>query len=259
MQFRKSDKTITKEFTEKKVNFSIAYDTIQNRIIRSVKTGNGKEKLIVFIHGAPGSSQDNYHFLSDSSLLDKFDMISLDRPGYGYSGFGKAEKSVMKQAEILNTLIQEKNKGYDKTILVGHSFGGPIVGLIASINSEYHYVIMLAPAMDPNHEKIFWITHMAKWPVFRWLTPRAWRVAADEKLSHIESLKEVENDWANIKSRILHIHGNKDVLVPYENLDFAKRKISSDYLETMTLDGENHFLPWSQEDLIKEILLKEAK
>ena len=64
-----------------------------------VVSGNydvSKDVAIFFIHGAPGSSDNYYEYLQDSLLLEKANLYSIDRPGYGFSNFGKSETSIKK-------------------------------------------------------------------------------------------------------------------------------------------------------------------
>lgn len=256
MQFRKSDKQIRSRFDEKGVDVEIVYKDIEDRKIRYVKTGLENNDLIIFIHGAPGSSQDYYHFLEDSILLEKYKMISLDRPGYGYSDFGKSEKSIIRQSELLLQILKPEIEVSDQVIVIGHSFGGPIAGYFAANEKEINRTIMLAPAIDPDNEKIFWITYLAETPPFSWLTPRAWKVAAEEKLSHSKALKDLEYIWEEINSTIIHIHGSKDILVPFETIEYLREKIDDKYLKIIELDDVNHFLPWTHTEYIRDLILE---
>ena len=51
------------------------------------------------------------------------------------------------------------------------------------------------------------------------------------------------------------IQGTKDVLVPYATVDYYKSK-KTDGVKYMIIDGMNHFVPWSDPDLIVEALSK---
>lgn len=257
MQFRKSDEVVRQEFDETGISVGIHYFQLENRKIRYIKTGKDKQNLIIFIHGAPGSSQDYYHFLMDSTMVSNCSMVAIDRPGYGYSGFGKSEKSIKRQAETLKKLINEELSSFGNIVLIGHSFGGPIAGIMASQSDTLiDKVIMLAPAIDPDHEIIFWISYLAKWPPFRWLTPTVWTVASDEKFSHKEALYEIEGMWSEISTDIIHVHGTKDILVPYENVWFSEKNIPEEYLEIITIEGANHFLPWTHTEMIHELIIE---
>jgi pimeloyl-ACP methyl ester carboxylesterase len=55
---------------------------------------------------------------------------------------------------------------------------------------------------------------------------------------------------------VIVIQGTKDELVPYENVDFAKKMIVNAPVEFVIRDGMNHFVPWSNPELIREAVLK---
>ena len=116
--------------------------------------------------------------------------------------------------------------------------------------------MMLAPAIDPENEKIFWIAKFAKWKLTKWMVPGAMGVAGDEKFTHIEELEKIKDVWKTINTPVLHIHGTKDIIVPFENLDFSVRSFNPQYLDTIVLEKVNHFIPWKQYDLVHEQLVK---
>ena len=257
-RLRVSDRKTSKKFQKQKaeVNFkrhslvSVKYPV---RVV-SGKFDSLQNAAIFFVHGAPGSSDNYYKYLKDSILLSKANLYSIDRPGYGFSNFGKAETSIVKQAEvtaeILNSLPEEN------IIVVGHSYGGPIAAYASLISPKIKNVIMLAPAIDPSNEKIFWIAYLAKWKLTKWMIPGAMGVAGDEKFTHVSELEKIKNDWEKIKVPVLHIHGTKDIVVPFENLSFSVKKFNPQYLDTIVLQKENHFLPWKRYDLVKQELIK---
>lgn len=255
MQFRTSPKGIASEFENAQVAPIIKDVDFEGKNFRYVEVVDSRyqKPTIIFIHGAPGSSDNYFQFMRDPKMVSSFDMISVDRLGYGYSDFGKAEISLVKQAESLKLLLNEYKNS--PTVLVGHSYGGPIAAKTAVLFPEYvQGVLLLAPAIDPENEKIVSIAWMGKTPPFRWITPKSWKVATDEKYSHIEELKKMLPDWSKLCIPVTYIQGDKDRLVPYENLAFAKRMIDDSCLKVIGIPGEDHFLPWSQEQLIKDEL-----
>lgn len=258
MTFRMSDAKVARKFKEAGVEariqrFEVAGYDHTLRVV-SGPIDAEKQTAVFFVHGAPGSSQDFYRFLQDSALLAHANVYSVDRPGYGYSNFGKAEVSVQRQAQLLAAVVAQLPE--QQIIVVGHSFGGPIAPLIGMYGSKVAAAIMLAPAIDPEHEKILKIAYLGKWKATRWLAPKALRVAADEKFSHADALREAQPLWSQLKMPVWHYHGTKDVLVPYENLAFAAKHFDSTRFTAIGLEGENHFLPWSQYDRVRQQLLQ---
>lgn len=259
--FRMSDAKVERQFRSKKAAASIKRHDLNScdypvRVVGGPIDAN-KDVALFFVHGAPGSSQDFYSYLQDSLLLSQANLYSVDRPGYGYSNFGKAEVSIQKQAEIVAELIAQLPE--QKVIIVGHSFGGPIAALASVYTSKIVAAVMLAPAIDPAHEKILKIAYLGKWKATRWFVPKAMRVAADEKFTHVAALQDVQHLWPQVPVPIMHYHGTSDVLVPYENIHFSAKVFEPARFKAISLDNENHFLPWSQFELLQKELQGMAK
>lgn len=213
--------------------------------------------LIVFVHGAPGAADNYYKYLSDSMLLAKAQLVAIDRPGYGYSGYGKSEPSIEKQTEAVCKIVGMFPKA-SKVILVGHSYGGPIVAKCAMMHPEkFAAAIMLAPVNDPASEKVFWYANFARWTLTRWMLSKALRVSGDEKFAHIAELKKMQNDWSHIAIPIVHIHGMKDKnLAPTSNIEFSKTHINPNFLKLIILPEASHFIPWSDYGVVKKELVE---
>ncbi len=256
MQFRTSPKGIVNEFENTGILPVIKDIDLNGKNFRYVEVtdNNYKKPTIIFVHGAPGSSDNYFQFMKDTKMAALFDMVSVDRLGYGYSDFGNSETSLIVQAESLASILEEyKNT---PTFLVGHSYGGPVAVKAAVLYpKQVQAIMLLAPAIDPENEKKVGIAWMGKTPPFRWLTPNSLKVATDEKYSHVEELKKMLPDYSKLCIPVIYIHGDKDGLVPFENFAFAEKNIDANCLKLIALSGEDHFLPWSQEQLIKDELL----
>lgn len=259
MTFRKSDAKALKYFEEKKVAVQIHRKSLKDRELRYLEANRlgADAPLIVFVHGAPGSSEDYYKYLSDSLLLSKAHLVSMDRPGYGYSGYGKSEVSIEKQSDAVCAVVDNFPQA-SKVILVGHSYGGPIVAECAMKHPDrFAAIMMLAPVVDPDAEKVFWYAHFAKWTLTRWMLSKAWRVSGDEKFAHIEELRKIEPDWNRIAIPIVHIHGAKDkMLAPPPNIDFIKTHVRPEFLKQIIIPDSGHIIPWTDYDVVRDELLK---
>lgn len=259
MSFRYSDRKITSLFRGEDLHPEIKYHNFNGQMLRYIElTTNKNLPYVIFIHGAPGSSADYYDYFRNEELYERVNLISIDRLGYGYSDFGNSHTSIQQQGEAIQSIIEKSCLSQD-VILVGHSYGGPIAVRMAMDNpTSYKSLLLLAPALDPENEKVIKIARLADMKWISWIIPAALMVAADEKFSHTEELKKMIPFYNKIAIPICHIHGTKDSLVPYENLDFSIKHFPNNLIEQVILEGEDHFLPWSQKELIGKRIIAAA-
>jgi pimeloyl-ACP methyl ester carboxylesterase len=255
--FRMSSKDVDAFFEEKHIDASQQHYSVGGRIINYVEAGNPQGPLVLFIHGSPGSLSAFIDFLTDSSLLSKALLVTTDRPGFGYSNFGVAEPSLKKQALALKPIL-EKYQVNRPRILVGHSLGGP---LIAKMAMEYpdlvDGLIIVAGSIDPNLEpNETWFRAPLATPFLSWILPRSFRASNEEIYQLKPELQEMLPYWKNITCPVIVIQGTKDELVPYENVDFAKKMLTNAPVSFVIKEGMNHFVPWSNPDLIHDAILK---
>ena len=257
VSMRDSDKSVNKSYQKKGVEVRIYKKIFEGTSIRYIETGlnSPTDPIIIFIHGAPASSSAFDKFLQDTQLYKKARLISVDRLGYGFSDYGNAEKSIARHARQIKLIIDQYPES-EKIILAGHSFGGPVV---AKVMMDYPELIetgiMLAPAVDPENEKIISVAYLTKWKATRWMFSGAIKVSSDEKFSHIKELKKMENDWNKIQKPLIHVHGKKDGLVPYANLPFVKHKMSDSLLTAISWEDANHLIIFNRYEKVKDIIL----
>ena len=120
MSFRISDDEAKRNFQNKGMEINIQSLKIENRTIHYASAGSNDLPTLLFIHGTPGSWNAFMDYMQDKELFKQFRIISVDRPGFGYSVFGKP-MNIADQSVILNEWMQQIHNG--KPIhLVGHSF-----------------------------------------------------------------------------------------------------------------------------------------
>jgi len=87
-------------------------------------TVEGSGPPIVLIHGASGNLRDMTFKLS-GRLADRFTVISVDRPGLGYTPpIGHKGATLSEQSALLAAAVRKL--GYDRIYLLGQSFGGSV-------------------------------------------------------------------------------------------------------------------------------------
>jgi pimeloyl-ACP methyl ester carboxylesterase len=255
--FRMSSKEIEDFFAEKHVTAEQHQYNVEGKEIHYVTSGDTSKPAVLFVHGSPGSLSAFINYLADSALVPNAFLITTDRPGFGYSNFGVGEPSLKKQAEILKPLL-EKYKDHRPLILVGHSLGGP---LIAKMSMEFPNLIdgliIVAGSIDPDLEpNETWFRAPLATPFLSWILPASFRASNDEIYQLKPQLQEMIPYWKNITCPVIVIHGTADDLVPYGNVAFAKKMLINAPTEFVTKDGMNHFVPWSNPELIRAAILK---
>ncbi len=257
MRFRTSDAKTKRFFDKAAVHAEIIYiqDTLSGKQLRVVKSSSGKnpQNAILFIHGAPGSGDAFYKYLKDTTLLKNAVLYTMDRPGYGYSDFGNSVTSIEEQSRLTSLIIETIPE--NKIVVAGHSYGGPIAANVSLLSKKIIGILLISPAIDPENEKIIGIAHVGRWKATRWMLPKAWRVSADEKFSHIKELKKLDKKWKKITVPIIMMHGKKDKIVPFENTKYASLQFSETDFKLITFKKENHFIPWTQQEAVTAQLL----
>jgi pimeloyl-ACP methyl ester carboxylesterase len=256
MSFRKADSVHQKEFREAGVELRTKLVTVGPKHIHYAITGNDSFPTLVFIHGTPGNWDAFARYLRDKELLSKFRMVSIDRPGFGYSDFGSAEHLDV-QSELMVPVIKSLANG-KPVILVGHSMGGPmIVKLAADLKDGVDGLVVLAGSLDPAAEKPEkWRPWLIYTPL-QLLVPGALRTSNEELWYLKKDLVTLMPEYTKITVPVYLLHGDKDQLVPVSNVDFARKMFTkASRLEVILFPGENHFIPWTKFNEIKSLLMK---
>ena len=127
---------------------------VKNKKIHFVWSGDKTKRPILFVHGSPGSWEGWAHFLLDQDLQNNFQIIAVDRPGFGESTPGKSEPSLEEQATLLIDVLKQNKSGLP-AILVGHSYGGPVIAQMAmSYPEKIAGLVFVASSVSPDLEKI---------------------------------------------------------------------------------------------------------
>lgn len=257
MQFRMSKKEIDTFFQTKEKKGTIHQYTEAHQTINYLQVGDSELPLVIFVHGSPGSLSAFIDFMGDTALLKKAQLISVDRPGFGQSNFGRAEKSVKNQAAFLLPIL-EKYKNNRPIILVGHSLGGPVIARMAMDYPDLvDGLIIVAGSIDPDLEpNETWFRAPLATPFLRWILPRSFRASNDEIYHLKPELQDMLALWPQIKARTIVIQGKKDSLVDPGNADFAKKMMTNAKVDLVVVDDMNHFVPWSHPQLIRQAVLK---
>jgi pimeloyl-ACP methyl ester carboxylesterase len=160
------------------------------------------------------------------------------------------------QAAAIAALIRAKGNG--PAVLVGHSLGGPIVAQAAVDHPDLvAALVIVAGSLDPAQEDVPFIQYVGDtWPVSA-LLPRAIRNANREIIALEHQLEVLRRRLPTIKVPVTIVHGTKDSLVPFANVDFMKTHMTAaKAMDVTILEGKNHFLPWNAKDKVEGAIAK---
>ncbi len=259
IQYRSTDDEISRYYQKKSLPIYIHKYKMLDRDMRYLSTGNDIAKpTLLFIHGAPSSSNYYRHFLSDTALRGAANLLAVDRPGYGYSGFGEPEPDMGKQAAMIAPILDSFHRASRPVVLVAASYGTSIA---ARLVMDYPHLadglVLIAPALAPGEEKTYWVSYLLESPLFTWAQPRMLHSANIEKFSHQEQLEKMRNRWKEIELPVTYFQGEKDDLIYTTNAIFAKKYITaSERLSIRMIPNRGHLLVYDEAPRIKKAILE---
>lgn len=210
--------------------------------LHAVSAGDPAGCRVVFVHGTPGSADGWRDFLAE--VPEGFEYVAVDRPGFGESDPEDAVVSLEMQADALLPLLAQGRR----TLLVGHSLGGPVVAEAAlRAPGKVGGILILAGSLDPDLEEIHPLQHIGRvWPV-RSLLPRAIRNSNEELFALEAELRRLDTRLPQMEVPVRIVHGDEDPLVPVANVDYMRRRLPAAEIRAVELlPGRDHYLPWKE-------------
>ena len=256
MKYRIPDKKAKQNFLKHGVDLFTDTFNINDDELHFAKTGNDTLPTLFFIHGSPDSWARYEMFMQDKDLLSKYRMIAIDRPGFGYSQFGKA-KNLAEQSKLISTFVKSIQNG-KPIYCIGHSFGGAVVIKLQADNiALFDGLVLLAAAVDPKQEKPERWRYVMRIPPLNYFLHGAFRPSNTELVYLKKDLVELDKEWDKITCPVWILHGDKDSYVPVANADYAKKKlINAKAIEVKLLPGADHFITHERYENVKEVLMK---
>jgi pimeloyl-ACP methyl ester carboxylesterase len=258
VQFRMSDKELTRFFRDNGVPGEIRYYQSGGRTIRYAVMGYDSLPTVLFIHGSPASLSIYKDYYRDSLYLRKFRMYAVDRPGYGYSGLGQPEPSIQKQAAMIRPVLDSLHQVTRPVVVMAGSYGTSVAcRLVMDYPGLIDGLVLVAPSLAPGEETVYWFTPPAENPLVNWIIPRMLRSANSEKINHERELAKMLPYWKNINIPIMYLQGDQDELIDTSNASFAQRQlVNAPLLEITWLKGRKHFVAFDEQPAIRRKILE---
>jgi pimeloyl-ACP methyl ester carboxylesterase len=221
--------------------------------IHSKYVGDLSKPKVLLIHGSPGYWFDFKNIFADKTLQEEYCIISYDRPGYGKTTV-PAKARLSDQAKVAAAVLTHYGKSGEKFIVVGHSYGGAVLEqTILDFQTKISRAIYVAPCLSPEFQKAKWYNLMISGGLTNKILPSELRNSNNEMMALEEDLGLNEGRLHEIHIPTSYIQGKEDVLVPYQTqayyLKFHKN------VDHILLDDLNHFIPWSDPELIVQAII----
>ncbi|MEM8709372.1 MAG: alpha/beta fold hydrolase [Planctomycetota bacterium] len=216
--------------------------------------GRRADLRLLYLHGTPGDAEGWADFLVDP--VGDLPSSAVDRPGFGKSDT-RSLATLEGQSRALAPFMGEAGV---RTIVVGHSYGGP-VALQAALDypDEIAAAVILAGSVSPALEKRRWFNYAAKG--LSWVLPRALRRSNQEVWPLRADLERLAKSLGEIRVPVVIVHGTDDGLVPYGNATFMEEALSgAASISLRTLDGAGHMFIWEERwvPTVREAILEAA-
>ena len=252
---RMSDKDARTLFAQQHLSVDFLNVMVNNTNLHYARIGNPNFPTLFFIHGSPGSWDAFKQFMMDSDLLRSFRIISIDRPGYGYSNFGEAE-NLETNAQLITAIIKQESNG-KPFHLIGHSIGGPVVVKLAQMMpNAFASLTILAGSISPTDEPKEQWRYLLQYTPLKYMLPVVMRTSNEEILRFKKELYLLDTGYAVLNMPVMFIQGDADPFVSIRNTYYGMKKLSfNPAAQKIVIPGANHFIPWEHFDIIKKHLL----
>ena len=246
----------------KVVDPSIKFNTVSKDDINIhyAYSGNQNKPGLIFIHGTPGGWAAFEGYLTSPELQNNFLMVSIDRPGWGYSETKDRKLNGLfdHQARSVNAIFKQfPNK---KWIVVGHSLGASLAPQVALESPDsVAGLLLLAGSLSPKLGSPRWYNYAARtWVVSKIVGQKM--TNANREIMRLRkqlTLMNAKLEQKKLDTNVLIVQGLKDKLVSPKNPVFALEKWADNFLtvEVTELEDAGHFIPWQQSNDVKNAIV----
>ena len=195
--------------------------------------------------------------MNDSLMQEHFHMISVTRPGWVERNAEKVP-SLDEQAAALEPLLRMDRSGKG-TILMGHSYGGPVIAKTAMQYSELvSGLVFVATTGDPELSGPRWYNRLAV-VIPRFILGDGLKGANAEIMPLRPQLESILSGWEELELPVLIVQGDRDRIVNPRNAEFMQRMLVNAEVTYMWREGQGHFVLWEEAGLIVDSIIEKFR
>lgn len=193
---------------------------------------------LVLVHGTPANVRSWTPLRERATRSPVGNVYAIDRLGFGGSTPGTFDRLADHAASIgmfIDTL------DLDRPILVGHSYGGPVVlQAAADLGDRIGGVVILAGGCDPEMDDPKWLRGAVERvsPVL----PTSWGVANRELLALNRENRSLAAQLDSIRCPVVVVHGRWDPVCPHdETVSYLESAlVGADSVRVVSLSRRGH-------------------
>lgn len=214
--------------------------------------GPGRTPLL-FIHGSPGGWQAWAAYLDAPALQGYGARIAVDRPGFGGSAPGRVVVDLRRQAQRLAALLPADRK----SIVVGHSLGGPLAAWLALDHPERVCgVVMVAGSTASALEAPRWYNRAADTWLARVLLRPELVWSNHEMMALQPQLQQLDGQWPRLQVPLIAVQGMRDELVDPQTVDLLERSVPARWLQVVRVADQGHFVFWRSPQIVIDAITR---
>lgn len=217
-----------------------------------VTFGDKTKPILFFIHGSPGSWDAFIPQINETGLINDYYIVTIDRPGYGQTTL-EGKYSLEEQSAFLRNAIEALPK--NDLIIIGHSYGGALAMRAAiDYQDKVTGVISAAGTLADPYQNPKWYNYAMRYTPIQWLVKQDF-AASDQEMWKLEKdLPKLDKLMSGFTKKAVIIQGDADMLVDPRSGQYAKEQLTNAEVKLVTKEDMNHFVIWSDKNLIVEAI-----
>lgn len=176
---------------------------------REIQPGATDAPRVILVHGAPADADSWTRLIrAEAEGFADAEVLAVDRLGYGNSST-PLQTSLAAHAASLEPLLTPG------AVLVGHSYGGPVVlRAAAEYGDRLGGIVLVAGACDPYMHDAVWFRRLVDSAGV--LIPRPWHNANAELLALTDENLAMVGTLDRVTCPVVIVHGSWDPVCPHD-------------------------------------------